>query len=333
MAESEHYKNLVLGSGEGGKYTAWNLAKTGERTVVVERALIGGSCPNIACMPSKNVIYSAKVASLFHRAAEFGIDANSVEVSMKGVRDRKRKMVEGLVQLHLSNYGKSGAELILGEGHFVGPKTLEVQLKQGGTRRLTGDRIFLSLGTHAAIPDISGLAGAKPMTHVEALELDRTPGHLIVIGGGHVGLEMGQALRRLGSHVTVIERGRQLLSREDADVGEALFELFRDEGIEVLLQARVLKVSGTSGESIRVNIDHAGRERTIDGSDLLIATGRTPNTRDIGLEKAGVALDARGYIKVNDRLETTAPDVWALGECAGSPQFTHVAYDDFRVVS
>jgi pyruvate/2-oxoglutarate dehydrogenase complex dihydrolipoamide dehydrogenase (E3) component len=171
------------------------------------------------------------------------------------------------------------------------------------------------------------------MTHVEALELDRTPGHLIVIGGGHVGLEMGQALKRLGSRVTVIERGQQLLSREDADAGEALFELFQDEGIEVLLHARVLKVSGTSGESIRVNIDHAGRERTIDGSDLLIATGRTPNTQGIGLEKAGVALDARGYIQVNDRLETTAPDVWALGECAGSPQFTHVAYDDFRVVT
>lgn len=333
MTQSDHYRNLVLGSGEGGKYIAWTLAKRGERTAVVERALIGGSCPNIACLPSKNIIHSAKVASLLRRAAEFGIRTGSVEIDMQGVRDRKRKMVDGLVQVHLGNYEKSGAELIMGEGRFLGPDTLEVQLKQGGTRRLTADRIFLSVGTHAAIPDIPGLAAAKPMTHVEALELDRTPAHLMVIGGGHVGLEMAQALRRLGSRVTVIERGQRLLGREDADVGDALLELFRDEGIEVLLQAGVVKVGGTSGESVRLTIEQAGRERILDGSDLLIATGRTPNTQGIGLEQAGVALDARGYIRVNERLETSAPNVWALGECAGSPQFTHVAYDDFRVVS
>lgn len=180
-------------------------------------------------------------------------------------------MVDGLVQLHLSNYRKSGTELILGEGKLVGPKMLEVHLNEGGTRHLTGERLFLSLGTHAAIPDTPALAAAKPMTHIEVLELDHTPRHLMVVGGGHVGLELGQAMKRLGSQVTVIERGEQLLSREDSDVSDALLELFRDEGI----------------------IDQKGRERIIDGSDLLVATGRTPNTRGIGLEEAGIKLNAR----------------------------------------
>jgi pyruvate/2-oxoglutarate dehydrogenase complex dihydrolipoamide dehydrogenase (E3) component len=328
----EHYQNLILGSGEAGKYIAWTLAKAGERTAVVERGLIGGSCPNIACLPSKNIIHSAKVASLFHRAAEFGIETPSYEVHMEGVRARKRKMVDGLIQLHLSNYEKSGAGLILGEGRLVGPRTLEVRLKDGTMRRLTADRLFLNVGTHATIPEIPGLGAAKPMTHVEALELDRIPAHLIVLGGGSVGLESGQAIRRLGSRVTVIERGPQLASREDQDVGEAMLDLFRDEGIEVLLQANVVEVNGVSGQGIRVRVNQDGEERVLEGTDFLVAAGRTPNTKGIGLETAGVELDPRGYIKVNERLEATAPGVWAMGECAGSPQFTHVAFDDFRVV-
>ncbi|MES1257600.1 MAG: FAD-dependent oxidoreductase [Acidobacteriota bacterium] len=328
----EHYRNLVLGSGEGGKYLAWSRAKGGERTAVVERGLIGGSCPNIACLPSKNVIHGAKVASLFGRAGEFGIKTGRFEVSMEGVRSRKRRMVEGLIQLNLANYEKSGAELILGEGRMAGPKTLDVTLKDGTTRRLTADRLFLSVGTHATIPDIPGLAAARPMTHVEALELDRTPGHLIVLGGGSVGLESAQALRRLGSRVTVLEQGPQLAGREDDDVGEAILNLFGDEDIDVLRNANAVRVSGVSGQGIRVQFDKDGQERVLEGTDLLIAVGRTPNTKGIGLESAGVELDARGYIKVNERLETTAPGVWAMGECAGSPQFTHVAFDDFRVV-
>jgi pyruvate/2-oxoglutarate dehydrogenase complex dihydrolipoamide dehydrogenase (E3) component len=332
MPEAEHYNNVVLGSGESGKYTAWTLAKAGERTAVVERGLIGGSCPNIACLPSKNIIHSAKVASLFQRANEFGIEAGPFKINMEGVRNRKRKMVEGLVQLHLKNYQNSGAELIVGEGRIEGPRRLEVALKGGGTRLLTSERLFLNLGTHATIPGIPGMAAAAPLTHVEALELGRIPEHLIVLGGGYVGLELAQAIKRLGSRVTIIERGPRLLAREDQDISDAMLDLFRAEGIEVLLHTSLLNVNGASGQSVRVKVERGGETHQIEASDLLVATGRTPNTRGIGLDKAGVELDDRGYIKVNERLETTAPGVWAMGECAGSPQFTHVAFDDFRIV-
>ena len=332
MPETERYQNLVLGSGESGKYIAWTLAKAGERTAVVERGLIGGSCPNIACLPSKNIIHSAKVASLFRRAAEFGIETGPFKISMEDVRRRKRQMVDGLIQVHLTNYEKNGAELIIGEGRLSGSRTLEVALKGGGTRRLTAERLFLNLGTHASIPDVPGLADAKPLTHVEALELGRVPEHLILLGGGYVGLELAQALTRFGSRVTVIERGSRLLGREDQDVSDALLEQFRDESIEVLLQTNLLSVSGTSGQSVRVKIEQNGESREIGATDILVATGRTPNTQGIGLDKAGVELDSRGYVKVNERLETTSPAVWAMGECAGSPQFTHVAFDDFRIV-
>ena len=332
MLEIDHYRNVILGSGESGKYIAWTLAKGGEHTAVVERGLIGGSCPNTACLPSKNVIHSAKVASLFRRAAEFGIETGPFKISMEGVRGRKRRMVDQLIQVHRTNYENSGAELILGEGRLTSPRTLEVALKGGGTRRLTADRLFLNLGTHANIPDIPGLAEAKPLTHVEALELGRVPEHVILLGGGYVGLELAQALTRFGGEVTVIEQGGRLLGREDEDVSDALLELFRDEGIEVLLQTKLLRVNGTSGQNVRVQIEQNGEAREIGGSDILVATGRTPNTHGIGLDKAGVELDSRGYVKVNERLETTSPAVWAMGECAGSPQFTHVAFDDFRIV-
>jgi pyruvate/2-oxoglutarate dehydrogenase complex dihydrolipoamide dehydrogenase (E3) component len=332
MPETEHYKNLVLGSGEAGKNIAWTLAKAGERTAVVERGLIGGSCPNIACMPSKNIIHSAKVASYFNRAKEFGIKVRSFSVDMRGVQIRKTTMVDGLIQLHLSNYQKSGAELILGNGRFIAPRTLEVITNEGETLRLSADRIFLNVGTHATVPNIPGLIDARPMTHVELLDLERIPEHLIVLGGGSVGLELGQAMRRHGSRVTIIEIRSHLLGREDPDVSDAILELFKDGGIDVLLNTRLLGVSGTSGESLRVKVDRAGKQAQLEGSDILVAVGRTPNTQDLGLRETGIELDDRGYIRVTDRLQTTAANVWALGECAGSPQFTHVAFDDFRVV-
>ena len=241
-------------------------------------------------------------------------------------------MVEGLIAMHLELYQKSGAELIMGEGRFVAPKTLEVRLRDGGTRVLAGERIFLNVGTHATIPSIPGLADAGPLTHIEALELDRLPAHLIVLGGGYVGLELAQAYRRFGSRVTVVEHGPQLAGREDPDVADAIGRLFGDEGIEVLLSAEAIRVEGHSGASVRLHVRTPQGERIIEGSDILAATGRTPNTAGIGLDAAGVQLEARGYIQVNDRLETSAPDVWAIGECAGSPQFTHVSLDDFRVI-
>jgi pyruvate/2-oxoglutarate dehydrogenase complex dihydrolipoamide dehydrogenase (E3) component len=332
MPGIERYEILVIGSGEAGKHLTWNTAQAGHRTAVVERKYIGGSCPNIACLPSKNVIRSAKANWFARHGTEYGIQTGPVSTDMKGVLNRKRKMVEGEVQFHLDRFKATGVELIRGEARFVAPKTVEVHLNEGGHRMITGDRVVLDLGSRAVVPDIPGLAAAKPMTHVEALDLDRLPEHVIVLGGGYVGLELAQALCRFGSTVTLIERGRQIAAAEDPDVAQALLENFTSEGIEVLLETRVRDVEGLSGQQIRIVAEGSRGEQTIRGTDLLVATGRTPNTQGIGLETAGIELDARGHIKVNERLETTAADVWAVGDCAGSPQFTHVAFDDFRVV-
>ncbi|MGC1401141.1 dihydrolipoyl dehydrogenase family protein [Candidatus Binatus sp.] len=332
MADAEKYEILVLGSGEAGKWTAWTMADEGRRTAMVERKWLGGSCPNIACLPSKNVIYSARVASLARRGAEFGLEMDQLRINMAGVRQRKRKMVEEEHQFHAKRTADAGIDLIMGEGRFVAPRTIEVRLNDGGVRRIAGERVFLDLGSRSTMPNVPGLAAASPMTHIEALDLDRLPRHLVVIGGGYIGLELAQAVRRFGSEVTVIEQGAQLAEREDPDVGAALLDLFHDEGIEVLLGTSVTKVEGHSGTEVRIYAKDGPGERIVEGTDLLVSVGRTPNTKGIGLEQVGVELDERGYIKVNERLETTASNVWAMGDCAGSPQFTHVAYHDFRVV-
>ena len=332
MPDTENYEVLVVGSGEAGKYIAWTMGKAGHRTAMIERKLIGGSCPNIACLPSKNVIHSAKVVSFARRGTEFGLDFDSLRIDMAGVQLRKRNMVQDMIKIHLDRYKTSGVELIMGTARFIAPRTVEVSLNAGGTRLIEGNRIFLDLGTRAAIPDVPGLAASQPMTHVEALDLDHLPDHLIVLGAGYVGLELAQAMRRFGARVTVIERGAQLASQEDADVGRALLELFQDEGIEVLLKTTVQSVEGRSGQHIVVKVEAENRLRTLEGSDILVATGRLPNTGGIGLEQAGIKLSAQGFVEVNERLETTSPNVWAMGDCAGSPFFTHVAFDDFRIV-
>src|SRR2546425_9637395 len=332
MAAPERCEILILGSGAGGKLLAWHMAQSGRRTAVVEHQWIGGSCPNVNCMPSKNEIWSANVAHVARHAAKFGTKAGRVTVDMVAVRQYKRDMVEAQIAAHLRNYKDSGTELILGSGRFVGPKTLEVGLNGGGTRVLTGDQIFLNVGTHATLPDIPGLQSASPLTNIEALELDHVPPHLIILGGGYVGLEFGQAYRRFGSRVTIIEHGSQLLSREDHDVSEEMQRILSAEGVECLVAAQTLHVHGRSGKDVTVTVRTAAGEQRIEGSDILVAAGRTPNTAGIGLEEAGVELDARGYVRVNERLETSAPDVWAIGECAGSPHFTHASLDDFRII-
>ena len=332
VSEPKEYDVLVLGSGEAGKYIAWTLAKQGKKVAVVERKYVGGSCPNIACLPSKNVIHSAKVASYFFRSAEFGISKDNCKIDMSVVRARKRKMVDGLIEMHLANYKSSGAELIMGSGCFVAQKTIEVALSAGGTRVVRGEKMVLCVGTHAAIESVTGLLEANPLTHIEALELDHIPEHLIVIGGGYIGLEFAQAMRRFGSRVTIIERNARLVHREDEDISEAIQNLFRDEGIEIVTSAKVTRVEGKSGQTVKIHAVQSGAEILLEGTHILIASGRIPNTKGIGLELAGVQTTDRGYIKVNERLETTAPDVWAVGECAGSPQFTHIAFDDFRIV-
>ncbi len=220
----------------------------------------------------------------------------------------------------------------MGSGRFVAPKTLEVRLNDGGTRVLAAGQIFLNVGTRAVIPNVPGLEAARPLTNIEALELDYLPPHLIVLGGGYVGLELAQAYRRFGSHVTVVEQGAQLMAREDPDVSTEIQRILGDEGIEFLVAAEILRVEGRSGDDVRFIVRTPSGEQEIEGSDILVAAGRTPNTAGIGLEQAGVELDTRGYIRVNERLETSAPEVWAIGECAGSPQFTHVSIDDFRII-
>ncbi len=328
----EEYDLVVLGSGEGAKFLAWTHAKQGRRVAAVEQRWIGGSCPNIACLPSKNIIHSAKVASYFPRAAEFGIEIAGYKVNMAGVTNRKRTMVKALVDIHVRNFETSGVDLVLGHGYFVGPRLIQVDLNDGTTRQIRGKNVVIGTGTHATLDTTPGLATAQPLTHIEALELETLPQHMLVIGGGYIGLEFAQAMRRLGSRVTIVERNATLLHREDPDVSAAIESLFHDEEVELILNARIKEVCGVSGQNVSLTYQQNGLPKTIEGSHLFVATGRTPNTAGIGLDLAGVELTVGGYIKVNERLETTAPGTWAIGEVAGSPQFTHIAFDDFRVI-
>jgi len=330
--QPEEFDLVILGGGTGSTVAAWTFAGEGKRVAVVDRKYIGGSCPNVACLPSKNIIHSAKVVDYFRRSKEYGIAHHGFTIEMAGVRDRKRKMVVGLNEMYIENYRKTGAEFILGTGRFVAPRTVEAALPDGSTRQLCGTNVIVSTGTRATLEAIPGLAEAAPLTHIEALELGQVPEHLLVIGGGYIGVELSQAMRRFGSKVTVIDRNGRLMSKEDEDVCEALNRLLDDEGIEVHLNTPIKRVSGKSGDAVTIVFEQNGTDKTLKGTHLLVATGRTPNTEGLGLELAGVELTDRGYIKVDERLQTTAPGVWAIGEIAGSPQFTHISVDDFRVV-
>jgi pyruvate/2-oxoglutarate dehydrogenase complex dihydrolipoamide dehydrogenase (E3) component len=328
----EKFDALVLGSGEAGKYLSWSLGAEGKRVALVERRYVGGSCPNIACLPSKNVVHSAKVAWYARRLKEFGLNTPAPGIDMTVVRDRKRAMVNGSIEFHNQRFAAAHVEFIRGRGVFTGPRTLSVELEQGGVRSLAADTVIVSTGSRAIIPDIAGLHEAQPMTHVEELELDTLPGHLIILGGGYVGLEFAQAMVRFGSSVTVIDRGERLLPREDEDVAAELRNLLEAEGVRFVLRATVETVAGRSGDSVVVHINAATGKETIKATHILAAAGRAPNTDGIGLQTAGIELTASGHIKVNEVLKTTADNVYAVGDCAGSPHFTHVAFDDYRIV-
>jgi pyruvate/2-oxoglutarate dehydrogenase complex dihydrolipoamide dehydrogenase (E3) component len=332
MPQSEAFDVVILGSGQGGKRLAWHLARSGKKVAVVERRWVGGSCPAVACMPSKNEIWSARIAHLVRNAAHFGVVADDVRIDMARVWRRKQDMVEREIALHLDAYKETGAELIMGAGRFIGPRTLRVALNDGGARDVAANEIVIDVGSHAAMPEIPGLGEAQPLTHIEALELKEPPSHLIVLGGGYTGVELAQAYRRFGSRVTIIEPASRIMGREDADVAEEIAKLLSADDVDVLLNAQPLRAGGRNGKSVSLTVRTGPGERTIEGSHLLVATGRVANTADLGLEAAGVALTERGFIKVDERLRTTAPGVWAIGECAGSPQFTHVSIDDFRIV-
>jgi pyruvate/2-oxoglutarate dehydrogenase complex dihydrolipoamide dehydrogenase (E3) component len=336
MPQPEHLPErldvVILGSGQGGKQLAWHLGRSGKKVAVVERRWVGGSCPAVACLPSKNELWSARIAHLVRHAGRFGTQAESVRTDMPTVRRRKQDMIDREIAAHLAAYKASGAELVMGSGCFVGPKTLDVALNDGGTRRLVGEQVVLNVGSHAAVPEIPGLKEARALTHIEALELDELPAHLIVLGGGYTGVELAQAFRRFGSRVTIVEPGPQIMGREDADVAEEMSRALVSEGIDILANAKPLGVRGLSGAAVTVTMRTESGDRTIEGSHLLVAVGRVANTAEIGLDKAGIALDARGFIRVDARLQTSAAGVWAIGECAGSPQFTHVSIDDYRIV-
>src|SRR3984957_9484902 len=290
----EEFDIVILGGGTGSTIAAWTFAGEGQRVAVIDRKYIGGSCPNIACLPSKNIIHSANVAAYVRESEDFGIARRDFTVDMSVVRGRKRNMVSALNDVYLENFQKTGAELIFGSGRFVAPKTIEVTLRDGKTRQLRGTNVILSTGTHAAMGSIPGLAEAQPLTHVEALELDRVPEHLIVIGAGYIGLEFSQEMRRFGSKITMIKEGDRLLSREDEDVSATLRELFNAEGIELVMNAKVKRVSGKSGESVEIVIEKDGKAKTLRGTDILLALGRVPNTTDIGLETAGFEVTEAG---------------------------------------
>ena len=327
----EHYEILVLGSGEAGKYIAWKMASMGKRTALIERRYIGGSCPNIACLPNKNLIHSAKVAQLAAQVADFGLHPGEPGVDMRVVRGRKRAMVEDLVKVHQDRFAAFGVEVVLGEGRFIGPRIIQVNLTDGGLRTITGEHVVISTGSRATIDPIPGLVESAPLTHVEALELSEVPERLIILGGGYVGLEFAQAMRRFGSQVTLVERNERLLHREDVEVSEAVMRIFQAENIEIVTRAVVKEIRGHSGEQVSLHLEHP-KIADITGTHLLVATGRTPNTDGIGLSAAGVAITPEGFIQVDGRLQSTAPGVFAVGDCAGSPHFTHIAFDDHRIV-
>jgi len=333
ITNPEEYDLVVLGSGAGGKLIAWTSARKGQRVVVIERKYVGGSCPNIACLPSKNIIHSAKVASFFYRSEEFGISKENVRIDMAAVRERKRKMVRSLVDIHLDHYKKSGAELVMGTGRFTGPKTIEVALAGGGTRTFRGKNVIINTGSRATLEPIPGLTDVAPLTHIEALELDYVPKHLLVLGAGYVGLELAQAFRRFGAEVTLLDRNSRVAHNEDEDISQGLEEMCRDEAIHVVTNAKVSHVNGKSGERVRLLGTRGQAALDLEGTHLLVAGGRTPNTSGIGLDKAGVETTERGHLKVNERLRTTAEGVWGIGDCAGSPHFTHISENDFLVVS
>ena len=332
MPGSETFDAVVLGSGEAGKSLAWHLGSAGQRVAVVEQTYVGGSCPNIACLPSKNIIHSASIAQAVRTGAQFGSYASGLTVSMREVQARKRAMVQDLLAMHMQKFSASGCELVMGRGQFTAERTIEVALNGGGSRTLYGERVFLDLGAFASMPGLPGLADAAPLTHVELLDLETLPEHLLVLGGGYIALELAQAMRRLGSRVTVLERNGRLLAREDPDIADAVRDLMTDEGVDLVTSADVRRVSGRSGGAVTLHAAVNGDAATFDGSHLLVALGKSPNTGGIGLDRAGIALAPSGHVRVNNRLETTAPATWAMGDCAGSPAFTHMAFDDFRIV-
>jgi pyruvate/2-oxoglutarate dehydrogenase complex dihydrolipoamide dehydrogenase (E3) component len=325
------YDALVIGAGQAGGPLAGALAKSGRRTALVERAHVGGTCVNEGCTPTKTMVASARVAYLARRAADYGVRTGPVSVDLARVRQRKRAIVENFRKGSEGGLARAGVDLIMGEARFTGPHTLEVKRNDGGTASLTAPWVFLNTGARPSRPPLLGLDGVPALDSTSIMELGEVPEHLLVLGGGYVGLEFAQMFRRFGSAVTVVQRDKQMLGREDEDVAAALTALLREDGLEVLLDTEAVRVAQADGQ-VKLMVRTPQGERTLTGSHLLLAAGRTPNTDRLDLAAAGVAADKHGYVVVNERLETNVPGVWAMGDVKGGPAFTHISYDDFRVL-
>ena len=333
QATVKEYEGIVIGSGQGGNPLALALAAAGWKMALVERQYIGGTCINYGCTPTKTMVASGRVAYLARRAKDYGVSVGKVEMDMVKVRERKRAIVQNFREGGERRIRETpGLDLLHGEAAFVDPKTLEVRLNDGQVVRIGGKRTFINTGGRPAIPSIPGLNEVSWLDSTSIMELDRVPEHLLVLGGGYIGLEFGQMFRRFGSAVTVVQRGRQLLAREDPDVAEAVAGILQEDGIEILLAAEAIRVAKAADNSLRLTVKTPGGERVLTGSHLLVAPGRVPNVESLNLAAAGVATDSKGFIRVNEFLETNVPGIYAMGDVKGGPAFTHISYDDFRIL-
>jgi pyruvate/2-oxoglutarate dehydrogenase complex dihydrolipoamide dehydrogenase (E3) component len=330
---NERFDAILVGSGQAADTLAGELAKAGKKSVIIETKHVGGTCVNEGCTPTKTMVASGRVAYLARRGADYGVSTGPISIDLTKVRERKREVVENSRSRNEKRLSTTkNLELIYGFAHFIGPKTLQIDLRAGGTRTLEGDWIFLNTGLRAAIPKIDGIHDIPSLNNESIMELDTVPDHLIVLGGGYVGLEFGQMFRRFGSRVTIIHHGKQLLNQEDADVAEEVKKILTEDGIEILLETETT-TARKAANSIEFNVKRGGEARTVTGSHLLIAAGRIPNTDGLNLSATGVAVDQHGYVKVNEYLETAASGIYALGDVKGGPAFTHISYDDYRVVA
>lgn len=331
MPEAKQYDAIIIGSGQAGKPLSIALAKAGWRTALVERAHVGGTCINYGCTPTKTMFNSGRVAYLARRATDYGVHLGPVTVNMAEVRARKQKVVESFRNAGLRAIQRTNnLDLFTGDASFAHSHSVEVRTS-GETLSLTAEKIFINTGGRPATPDIEGLAAIPYFDSTSVMELDTLPEHLLVLGGGYIGLEFGQMFRRYGSQVTIIQRGEQLLNREDPDVADEVAKILREDGVTVLLSSEATRVERTNG-GLRLTVRTPDGERTLSGSHLLAAAGRTPNTETLNLAAAGVETDKHGFVKVNDRLETNVAGIYALGDVKGGPQFTHISYDDFRII-
>jgi len=332
MPPPQHYDAIVIGSGQGGTPLCQALANAGLRTALVEKIHVGGTCINEGCTPTKTMVASGRVAYLARRGPDYGVHTGAVRIAMERVRKRKRDIVTSFRSGSERRIAKTkNLDLIYGQASFTGPKSIVVRTAKRGELHFTADRFFINAGCRPAVPDIPGLADVSYLNSTSIMELAKVPPHLLVIGGGYVGLEFAQLFRRLGSRVTILQSAAQLLNGEDKDIADTVASILQEDDIQIHLNAKVEKVT-RSRNRITVTLRAAGKSRKIEGTHLLVATGRVPNSDTLNLPSAAISADARGFIRVNEKLETSAKDIYALGDIKGGPAFTHISYDDFRIL-